>query len=44
MADPTSRPFLVTLLATYRDYFTRADTNTFRSHYVAVLQPYKIDT
>ena len=44
MADPTGRPIFVPLLATYRDYFARAETDTFCGHYVNVLRTYKTDT
>ena len=43
MADPTGISSLVSPLSTYRNYLTRAKTNTFRGYYAAVLWPYKID-
>ena len=43
MDDPTSRPSPVTLLTSYRDYFARADMDTFQGRYNVVLTPYKID-
>ena len=43
MADPTGRPSLMPPLATYCDYFERAEIAPFRSHYAAILRPYNID-
>ena len=43
MDDNTGRPSLVSLLATYCDYFSRADTNTFCSRYASVFRPYHIE-
>ena len=43
MADPNGCPSLVPSLATYRNYFTRAETNTFCGHYADVIRTYKID-
>ena len=41
MAEPTRRPSLVPLLATYCNYFARDKAETY---YAAILQPYKINT
>ena len=42
MADTTGRPSLMPPLATYRAYFARSDTDTFRGHYASVLRAYHI--
>ena len=42
MATPTGPPSLVPPTTSYRDYFTRAETNTLRGRYAVVLVPYAI--
>ena len=43
MDNTTVRPSLVLPLDTYRDYFSRAETNTFCSCYASVFRPYHIE-
>ena len=43
MATPTSLPSFVLLVTTYRDYFSRAKTDTFSGRYATVLAPYSIN-
>ena len=44
MEKPNVHSSLIPLLTTYRDYFTRAETDTSRGCYAAVLCPYHINT
>ena len=44
MNNPIVFPSLVPLMATYRTYFMRSETDTFCGHYVNVLRTYKTDT
>ena len=41
--NPNPPPSLVLPTTSYREYFARIETNTFRGRYTAVLAPYAID-
>ena len=43
MVDPINRPSLLPPLTLYRNYFTRAEMDTFCGRYAAVLGPYNIE-
>ena len=43
MVTPTGLPSFVLLATTYRDYFSRAKTDTFSGRYATVLAPYSIN-
>ena len=43
MATPTGPPIFIPQMNSYWEYFARAETNTFRGHYFAVLVQYSID-
>ena len=44
MDNPIIRPGLVPPLATYHEYFVRAETDAFCGHYASVLHPYYTET